>query len=347
MSAPIRAACFAGTGRLELREITLPDPGPGEVLISVRASGVCGSDLHQLEGRWAQPDFAVGHEIAGVVAAVGGGVTRFSEGDRVCVEPFTYCGQCRYCRAGRYFHCPDMGFLTLTAHGGFADKVLAPDYALYRLPDSVSLEVGALAEPMAVAVHAARLGAVSGADGVLVLGAGTIGLMSVAAAQHMGSHTVCITARHAHQAEAAVRLGATAVLSTDTDTLIQQLPGHFADGPDVVLESVGSAARTFQQALEVAGKLGRVVLMGGNTGAMDGVHLAPVITKELTILGSGCYSQLGTKRDFEIALEILAAQPEVFAGLITHRFGLEEVGEAFATALDKGGRKAVKVMVVG
>lgn len=346
MPQTINAAFFDGKGKLAVRQIEVPSPGPGEVLIDVKASGVCGSDLHQFAGRWQRPEFAPGHEVAGVITAIGAEVADVQPGDRVCVEPFTYCGSCRYCLAGRYFQCPEMGFLTLTAHGGFAESLLAPSYALYRLPDTVSLEAGALAEPLAVAVHAARLAGISGADGVLVLGAGTIGLMCVAAARHLGSHGVYITARHAHQAEAALALGAAGILSTETEELRRQIEQHFDRGPEVVMEAVGSAARTFQQAIEVAGKLGRVALMGGNTEPMDGINLEPVIMKELTIYGSGCYGQIGTRKDFEITLEILESRPEAFEKLITHRFALEEIQEAFETAADKARTKAIKVMVV-
>ncbi len=346
MSRSVAAAFFDGDNRLAIRQVELGPPQAGEVLVDVRACGVCGSDLHQFVGRWPRPAFIPGHEIAGIVAEVGPGVTGVAVGDRVCVEPFVYCGTCRYCLTGRYFQCLHMGFLTLTAHGGFAENLLAPYYAVYRLPAEVGLELGALAEPLAVAVHGARVGAISAADGVLVLGAGTIGLMCVAAARAMGARDVYITARHPHQAQAARGLGATAVLSPDRETLLQQLGQTLPAGPDVVMEAVGSAAGTFQQALELAGKLGRIVLMGGNTTRMDGIDLTPVINKELVIYGSGCYSQIGVRRDFEVALEILAAQPEAFTPLITHRFSLAQTQAAFETALDKAGRGAIKVMVV-
>ena len=346
MSDRMCIACFDGEGRLSLRDIPLDQPGPGEVVVEVRAAGVCGSDLHQFLGRWPRPEYAAGHEVAGVVKEVGPGVTDVAPGDRVCVEPFLYCGECRYCMHGRYFQCPDMGFLTLTAHGGFAQFLIAPCHALYRLPDTVSLEVGALAEPLAVAVHAARLASVCGADDVLVLGAGTIGLMAVAAARHMGSPSVYITARHPHQAEAAMRLGAKGALSTDTATLKEEIADRFLRGPEVILEAVGSDARTFQQAVDVAGRLGRIALMGANTGPMDDINLAPVIKKELVIYGSGCYSQIDTRRDFEIAVSILAADPEVFESMITHRLPLAEIQTAFETALDRGKTKAIKVMIV-
>ncbi len=346
MSGTVRAAFFDGLSRLKLDAIEIGSPAEGEVLIDVRASGVCGSDLHQFLGRWDQPQFVPGHEISGVVTAIGPNVEKVQPGDRVCVEPFIYCGRCRYCQAGRYFMCPDMGFLTLTAHGGFAEQVIAPAYALYRLPDTVSLEIGALCEPCAVGVHAARLAEVCPADEVLVLGAGTIGLMALAAAKHYGARKVCVTARHPHQAEIALALGADAVLPPDRDALLTEVGTHFADGPSVILEAVGSAGKTFQDALDVAGKLGRIALMGGNTGTIDSIDLAPVVMKELVIYGSGCYSQIGTQRDFEIALDVLASRPAEFEALITHRFDLESVQSAFETALDKDRSKAVKVMII-
>jgi len=346
MATRVTGAFFDGAGSLVLREINIPPCGSGEVLVDVKASGVCGSDLHQFRGKWPQPPYVPGHEIAGIVSEVGPGAQNVRVGDRVCIEPFIYCRRCRYCLSGRYFMCPQMGFLTLTAHGGFSEKVLAPDYAVYRLADTTSLEVGALAEPLAVGVHGARLGSISPADGVLVLGAGTIGLMSAAAARHCGARRVYITARHDHQAQAALRLGVDGVFSADPEELAHQAMEVFEGGPDVVMEAVGSEAGTFQQAIDIAGKLGRVVLMGGNTGAMDGIDLAPVIMKELVIYGSGCYSQIGLRKDFELALDILAQHPEPFEALITHRFALEEVAQAFETAMDKAKCKSVKVMVV-
>jgi len=345
MPQSVMGAFFAGERRLVLKRFEQSTPGPLDVVIQVKAAGVCGSDLHQYLGRWSQPQYAPGHEIAGLVTDVGASVTHVAPGDRVCVEPFIYCGSCCYCRAGRYFMCPDMGFLSLTHHGGFAQEVIAPAYGVYRLPDTLSLETGALAEPCAVAVHAVRLAQVNPADAVLVLGAGIIGLMAVAAARHFGAQNVYISARHPHQAQAALQLGADGVLSTDPDQLSRELKECLPEGPDVVMEAVGSFAGTFQQAIDLAGKLARVVLVGGNTQPMEGIDLEPVIMKELVLYGSGCYSQIGTRRDFEIAIEMLAADPARFEALVTHRFGLCDIQQAFETALDKKASGALKVMV--
>lgn len=346
MPDTMQAAFFAGIRKLEVRPTPLPEPGPGEVRVNVRASGICGSDLHQFEGRWEQPPFVPGHEVAGDVSAVGEDVRDWAVGDRVCVEPFLYCGRCCYCLSGRYLHCVEMGFLTLTAHGGFAEAMLCPRYALYRLPESLGYEGGALAEPLAVGVHAVRLTQVSGADEVLVLGAGTIGLMSALAAKAFGAKTVAITARHRHQATMARELGLDVVLPTEAEALAAAVAERFPRGPSVVLETVGSAHGTFQQAVQLAGRLGRVALVGGNTGPVDSFDFAPVSAKELTVCGSGAYAQIGTRRDFEIALDLLGSDPELYAKIITHRFDLVDIQRAFEIAGDKAAQEAVKVMMV-
>lgn len=344
MSRTTAGAFFSGERALEVRSFDVGAPTPGEVLIDVAASGVCGSDLHQWAGRWDRPEFVPGHEVSGVIAEIGPGVTDVAPGDAVTVKPFIFCGRCRYCLAGRYFHCRDMAFLTLHAHGGFAQRLIAPDYAVYRLPEGMSLDIGALCEPCAVAVHGARLGGVCPEDNVLVIGAGAIGLMSVAAARHFGARRVASICRHEHQAQAARSLGADVTFSPDQATP-EAVSSVFPDGPDVVLEAVGSSGRGLPQAIALAGKMARIVLMGGNTGPMDNIDMAPVITKELVIYGSGCYSQVGLRRDFEVALEVLAGNPEAFRSLITHRFPLSRVQEAFETAYDKGRTGAIKVLV--
>lgn len=352
MGEKMQAAFFAGERKLEVREVPVPVPGPGEVLLDIRACGICGSDLHQFAGRWDQPRFVPGHEIAGEIIGLGEGVCEWAVGDRVCVEPFTYCrslatqASCCYCRAGRYYQCDQMGFLTLSADGGFAEKMACPAYMLYRLPHHVSFETGALAEPQAVGVHAVRIVQVNGTDEVLVLGAGTIGLMTAAAAKAFGARTVAVTARHRYQAEAARRLGLELVLSTELATLEQQVGDTFGDGPSAVFETVGSAHGTFQQAVDLAGRLGRVALLGGNTGPVASFDFSPIARKELTLYAPVAYSQLGTRKDYEVALDLLGACPDTYAELITHRFGLADIQSAFELAMDKARSRAIKVTMI-
>jgi threonine dehydrogenase-like Zn-dependent dehydrogenase len=248
--------------------------------------------------------------------------------------------------AGRYYQCGEMGFLTLTAHGGFAEQMVCPAYTLYRLPADLDFATGALAEPLAVGVHAVRTVEVNGADEVLVLGAGTIGLMTAAAAKAFGARRVAITARHDFQAEAARRFGADTVLSTDPEALRRQVSEVLPSGPSVVFETVGSAHGTFQQAVDLAGRLGRVALLGGNTGPVASFDFSPLPTKELTLYAPLAYAQIGTARDFGVAVDLLAARPETYAHLITHRFALSGIQEAFELAADKSASRAIKAMMV-
>jgi L-iditol 2-dehydrogenase len=357
MPETMQAAFFAGERKLEVREVPVPAPGEGEVLIEVRACGICGSDLHQFAGRWPQPQFVPGHEIAGEIVALGPGCVRedtrahatpaaWSVGDRVTVEPFIYCRACDYCEAGRYYQCPDMGFLTLTRDGGFAEQMTAPTYTLCRLPDHMDFLTGALTEPLAVGVHATRIVGVGEDDEVLVLGAGTIGLMTAAAARALGARQVAITARHEHQAEAARGLGLETVLSTDPDTLREQVAAMFPRGPSAVFETVGSAHGTFQQAVNLAGRLARVALLGANTGPVEQFDFSPLPRKELTVFAPLAYARLDDRRDFTVALELLSAEAERFEKLITHRFELQDIQRGFELASDKAHSGAVKVMMV-
>lgn len=346
MSETMQAAFFAGPGKLELREVPVPHAGPGEIVLEVRACGICGSDLHQFEGRWPQPEFAPGHEVAGEIIEIGEGVQDLQVGDRIAIEPFVYCGHCCLCMAGRYYQCDGMGFLSLSANGGFAERMVTPAYAAYRLPDSLSFETGALVEPLAVAVHGSRLANINFSDEVLVLGAGSIGLLTASTANSFGAHKVAVTARHHYQRQAAYALGVDHVLSTDVSELKEQMKGFFTHGPSVVVETVGSSAGTYQLAVDLAGPLARVVFIGANTGTVQEFNFEPVMSKELTLYGSGAYAQIGTRRDYDVAFDLLAQKPTIYAQLITHKFELKDIQHAFELARHKTESQAIKVMMV-
>jgi len=336
-----RGAFMVGPERLEVREVELSPLGPEDVLLRIAACGVCGSDLHQYHGRWPQPEVVAGHEIGAVVEETGTEVSELRPGDPVCVEPILRCGRCRYCLTGRYLLCERGGFISVQAHGGFAERIVVPAYCCFRLAADLDPELGAFAEPLSVGLHAVRLAAPTGADTVLVLGAGAIGLMTVAAARAMGAGRVFVTARYLHQAEAARALGADETLSADgaTEALREVCP----DGPDVVVETVGTVGGVTGEALQLVRKLGTVVLVGGVTAPVP-IDLGPIIYGELRVLGSPCYGQTGVRKDFEIAAELLSTRVVDVAPLVTGRFPLDEIGRAFRAAADKR-RGAVKVLV--
>ncbi|MBI3781969.1 MAG: alcohol dehydrogenase catalytic domain-containing protein [Deltaproteobacteria bacterium] len=337
----LSAVCTAPR-TIDLRDVPRPQPGAGETIIKVASCGICGSDLHFYSGHFPAPPVCPGHEISGEVADVGAGVTAVKPGDRVAIEPLVVCRECRFCRTGNYQLCPQMRILGNMCDGGFAEYVLAPDYALFPLPKGVDLEVAALTEPLAVGVHGVRLGSVGMGDRVLVQGAGTIGLLTAAAAHAAGAAEVWITARHPHQAAAARAVGATRVF-TGPDMNNALASAADVAAPDVVIETVGGTADTINEALQIVRRGGNIVVLGIFT-SFPQINPIALVLKEARIIGSIVYGRTPANADFDIALQTIAADPERFRKLITHRVKLSEIGHGFETAADKTSG-AIKVAV--
>jgi len=337
----MKQAVMTGLRAIEVRDVEPPSPGPGEVLIRLRSVGVCGSDLHFYRGEFPVPQGSVlGHECAGEVAGLGEGVTVWAPGDRVALELFVVCLTCEQCRSGNYHLCPSRNGYGLNMPGGLREYMTVPAYALYRLPDEIDFELGALCEPLAVAVHGLRLVDLRFGERVGVLGAGTIGLMAIAAAKAMGATYVAATARHPHQREMARQLGADAVF--DADTGVPQMTAALG-GADVVVETVGGEAATLGQALGIIGAGGRISVLGAFTKPVS-IHPILFFLKEARIVGSNCYGRPGRRSDYELAIEIMRRHADQLRSVITHRFPLDDVAQAYATADDKSSG-AIKVQV--
>lgn len=332
-------ARYDGVGRISMHEAAVADPGPGQIRVRIERCGVCGSDLHCFRGHAPLPPVCPGHEMSGVVDAVGAGADGLREGDRVAIEPLHRCGQCRHCRAGDYHLCGRLGLCGVTHPGGMATRLVVPAACAFALPSDVDFALGALAEPVAVAVHAARLGGVTKGSRVLVLGAGTIGLAAAAAARHLGADFVAISARHPQQRELAAAMGVDEVLDPSS------LRGS-GEKPDVVLETVGGQATTVADGMLAVARGGTIVVIGlfEKTPAFDpGV----MVQKEVRLVGSMVYNRpAGAAADFDIALECLSNRAASMRRLVTHTFPLGDVQQAFDTAADKASG-AVKVMLAG
>jgi 2-desacetyl-2-hydroxyethyl bacteriochlorophyllide A dehydrogenase len=216
-----------------------------------------------------------------------------------------------------------------------ASSLVVPQYCLYRLPESVDFEVGALAEPMAVAVHALRLAAVGKGSRVLVLGAGTIGLLTAVAARYLGAQTVAITARYAGQKETAQRLGCDEVLDPQ-DPRMSVRPG-------AVIETVGAGADTVADAISAVDSGGTVVITGlfEETPKFDPMTM---MVKEARLVASMVYNRSGERSDFDTALEILSDRRSDLKPMISHVFSLDKAQQAFETAADKT-TGAIKVLL--
>ena len=340
----MRAAVLTAARTLEVHDVQQPRPAPGEALVRVRNCGICGSDLHFYRGDFpSPPGLRMGHEIAGEVEAVGEGVSSVAPGQRVAVEPIIVCRACDFCLTGRYQLCPNRRFMGTMTPGGLAEYVTVPAYALYPLPDIVDFEVGALVEPLAVVVHGLRLVDLAFGERVAVLGSGTIGLMALTAARALGASDIFVTARYPHQAEAALDLGATAVVDAG-DRATAELTAAFAGRPpDVVVETVGGTADTLNQAVALAAPSGRVSILGLFTGPVS-LNATTALLKEVTLLGGITYGRPGTRTDFDVAVQIAARHADDLRRVITHRVPLAGVADAFATADDKS-QRSIKVTV--
>ena len=324
----MRAAAWAGPRSVELVEREIDDPPPGWVRLRVAGAGVCGSDLHTY--RRGGPSGSIpGHEVGGVVEAVGEGV-ELAAGANVAVEPVAVCFHCHECLTGNTWHCLNRVFLGGDGAGGMAEAMLAPVASVYALPEGVPPESGSLAEPVAVAVHAVTEAGVRLGSRAVILGAGTVGLVNLLVARRAGATEVYVTARHPFQAEMARALGATATFP-DGATARRALAGTPVDA---VIETVGGSAPTIAEGVALVRNRGTVVVLGA-FGSDVALPATPLLLKEVRLVGAVCYGRTGPRTEFGLAVDLLGELLEPLAPLVTHTFPLARVSEAFATADDK------------
>ena len=332
----MKAALFDGKGVMELTEVARPEPGPGDAIVRIVASGVCGSDLQMNADKTEPDEQPAGHEVAGEVVEVGEGVSPNMIGTRVAIETIGHgraCGACYYCRIGQYKQCLDLGPVE---GGGFAEYIKRKAMGCYTLADNLTWEEGALVEPFAVAIHGVRRGLLIGGETVLVLGAGNIGLTTIAAARALGAGTIFATARHEQQATMAKRFGADQVFQPDDPALTEALMDATKGlGSDLTIETVGgSRVEPIEQAIELTRRQGRFVVVGGYRRPLT-IDWLPPMLKEQTIYFSSCYSILDGKHDYEVAIELMSSGRAPIREMVTHRYGLDDIQKGFETAYDK------------
>ena len=308
----------------------MPEPAPGWVRVAVTAVGICGTDLHIYGGMLGDVSgLQPGHEVAGVIDAIGDGVM-LATGTKVALEPITACGHCFQCGTGHRNRCPEHRLFGVTARGGMTEFMSVPAECLHPLPADLNDNVAALAEPMAVCVRGVRLGGVGLGDRVAVLGAGSIGALSVLAAREAGAGEIFVTARYPHQAALAQALGATRVFAT-----IEQMTEALGTASmDVVIETVGGRANSLTEAVNVAGRGATIAMLGVFEGS-PGIPGLTFAERELTLVGSYCYARAARVGDFALATSLLSKYRTELPELVTHRFKLDQVASAYAAAGDK------------
>jgi L-iditol 2-dehydrogenase len=325
----LRAAVLNRPGEVEVVERPAPQPGPHEVLVRVRAVGVCGSDTHYYDhgriGRFVvESPLVLGHESAGVVEAVGEQVDPARVGQRVSIEPGVPCLRCAQCLAGRYNLCPDMVFhATPPVDGTLAELVVIHEAFAHPVPDAVSDEAAALLEPLSVGIWACRKGGVGPGSHVLVTGAGPVGIVAAQVARASGAAEVVVADVNPHRLAAAAELGATRTVDTTQTSLEQACAGRPA--PQVLLECSGHPGAT-ADGIRVLAPAGTAVLvgMGGDELALP---LSVVQERELTVTGTFRYANT-----WPTAIALAASGQVDLDALVTGRFTLADTEQALTAA---------------
>ncbi|NOU94056.1 alcohol dehydrogenase catalytic domain-containing protein [Paenibacillus sp. LMG 31456] len=330
---------------IAIKEVKRPAPGPYEALIKVYCIGVCGSDIHYYEhgkiGRYVvDRPIILGHELAGEVIQIGDKVTNVTIGDRVAVEPGVTCGRCNYCKSGRYNLCPEVIFMaTPPVDGAWAEYVAIRSDFLFKLPEGMSYEEGALLEPLSVGFHAMKRGRVGPSDRVLILGLGPIGLLGIQAAKLFGVTEIIASDIVPFRREMALKLGATAVINPLEGNMSEQLSLLTGgDGIDVIIESSGNT-QAISDTIRLVNRGGRIVYIGLPTAEQIPMDMNLLIDSELDVYGVFRYANT-----YPAAIQALKNSDIDLRHTITHKFALEDIQKAIDVATTQKD-KSIKVMV--
>jgi L-iditol 2-dehydrogenase len=342
----MKAARITGVRQISYEEVPDPEVGPEDVLVRVKAAGICGSDIHGFLGLIPErrpPGLIMGHEASGEVVQVardGGGI---GLGDRVVIDPSITCGNCYYCRRGLSNLCDakiNLGSAMLgLRHGAMCEYIAVPSRHVHKLPEEVSFLEGATVEPAGNALHIINQAGLEVGDSVLVVGAGMIGLMATQIALRSGACRVLVADVLADRIAVAKRLGATAVIDSSRQDIAQTVLGLTGGrGVDVAIEAAGFAA-TYDSCLQSLRKKGRLLALGFSDKQVP-FSMKELVYREISI--QGCTTMV----DFEVGstIELLARRKLDVRPLVTHEFPLAEAQKAFETASDRQS-KSIRVML--
>ena len=341
----MKALVLTEYNRLDYQDVPEPEIGPEEVLIRVKACGICGSDVHGMDGSTGRrrPPLVMGHEAAGVILRAGGSVRGWAEGDRVTFDSTIYCGDCPFCRAGQINLCDNRRVLGVSCdeyrrHGAFAEYVAVPQRILYRLPEGLSFERAAVVEPLSVAFHAVHRTRICLDDTALVVGTGMVGLLVVQALRIAGCGRILAVDLDRKRLDLACTLGADEGLQPgQADVPAEVLQRTGGRGADVALEVAGLTP-TVQMAIASLRKGGQLTLVGNFSPKIE-LPLQAVVTRELTLNGS-CAS----KGEYPACLNMLA-RGAVNVDAITSAAAPLSEGASWFQRLYKGEEGLMKVIL--
>ena len=303
----MKALTLVEYNKFEYGDVPEPEPGAGDVLVEVKACGICGSDVHGMDGSTGRrrPPVIMGHEASGVIAEVGKGVEVWTPGDRVTFDSTTYCGACHYCSQGMVNLCEDRQVIGVSCedyrrHGAFAEKVVIPHLGVCSIPDEVSFEQAALAEPVSIALHGVNRLTGEGGETAVVVGTGMIGLFLVQALKAAGCDRVFAVDLAEDKLALAKELGADETLVPGKDDVVSLIrEATKGEGAELSVEAVG-ISDTVRLAIDVIRKGGSTCLVGNLSPDVD-FPLQSVVTREISVFGS-CASA----GEYEDALKTVA-----------------------------------------
>jgi L-iditol 2-dehydrogenase len=327
----MRVAELIAPGTFQLAEMPIENPGPGEVQVRVLAVGVCGSDLHAYsEGAvGSTPNvypMVLGHEPAGTIAKTGPGVTGLAQGDRGALEPALYCYHCEFCMRGQHNVCANIRFLSSPHNPGFFRELInLPASNFLPIPAGMSLSHATLIEPLAVAMHSLKLVSFQLGETAAVIGAGPIGLLTIAALKAAGAARIWAVEPLAHRRALARNIGADVVLEP-AEAAREILRQTGQRGVDCAFDCAAKE-HTSNQTIQVVRNAGRVALTGIHSARLVPLEGSAMRRKELTI-----FNVRRSNHESHAALELLAAHPDSFASMLTHALDMDRIGEAFVIA---------------
>jgi L-iditol 2-dehydrogenase len=341
----VKALVLTSYNCLEFVDVRDPEIGPNDVVVRVSACGICGSDVHGIDGSSGRrmPPVIMGHEAAGVIAETGNRVRDWQPGQRVTFDSTIYCGECGYCQQGLVNLCDHRRVLGVSCDdyrqdGAFAEYVAVPSRILYPLPDGVSFVQGATVEPLSIAVHAVSLVRTAPDSTAVVIGCGVIGLLIIQVLRALGSPRVIAVDIDPYRLQKAVDMGAEASLRSDRDDVASKIASMTSGrGADRVFEAVGVNA-TVSLATDLARKGGTVVLVGNITPVVD-LALQKVVTRQLTVNGSAA-----SCGEYPAAIGLIADGKVKVDGIVSAVAPLREGPEWFAR-LRRGGGPLLKVVL--
>jgi len=303
----MKALVLQQYNKLEYQDVPDPRPGPGDVLIQVQACGICGSDVHGMDGSSGRriPPVIMGHEASGVIVEMGREVSGWHTGDRVTFDSTIYCGRCYFCQRGATNLCDNRRVLGVSCgeyrqDGAFADYVVVPQHILYRLPDDLSFEQATMVEALSIALHAVGRTPITLNDTALVVGSGMIGLLIIQALRVAGCGRILAVDLDQSRLALARTLGADEVLNSQSDDVLKRVRQCTSErGADATFEVVGMTP-TLSLATECVRKGGTLTLVGNLTPRTEFMHQS-VVTRELTLYGS-----CGSRGEYPACLDMIA-----------------------------------------